>query len=255
MIANLHTHTVRCGHAVGTDRAYVETAVSRGLKTLGFSEHVPMPFPDGHESHYRLPIRLLDDYVSSVLALKQEYRGTIDIRLGFEAEYYPDLFDAMLELLRPYPVEYLLLAQHYNDSSERIYQTNPQFAESALVRYTDVSLEGLRTGRFSCFAHPDLMHFTGSRRVYRREMTRLIQGAAALNIPLEINLLGIRERRNYPSARFWKLAGELGCTAVFGCDAHSPGDVADPDNLREADAFAARFHLQPLPEIPLIKPF
>ena len=48
MIANYHTHTYRCGHAVGEDRQYVETAIERGLKVLGFSDHVPMPFPDGH---------------------------------------------------------------------------------------------------------------------------------------------------------------------------------------------------------------
>ena len=254
MIANYHTHTTRCGHAVGADRAYVETAVSRGLKTLGFSEHVPMPFPDGHESSYRVPLRLLDDYVSSILSLKEEYRDDIDIRLGFEAEYYPDLFGDMLEMLRPYPVEYLLLAQHFNDSSERVYHTNPQLAKSALVRYTDVTLEALKTGCFSCFAHPDLMHFIGSKAVYRREMTRLINGANELHIPLEINLLGLREHRNYPNPHFWEIAGELGCTAVFGCDAHSPDALADPENLLEAEAFAARYHITPQKEIPLIKP-
>ena len=62
MIANYHTHTYRCGHAVGEDREYVETAIARGLKTLGFSEHIPMPFPDGHEARFRMPFRLLDDW-------------------------------------------------------------------------------------------------------------------------------------------------------------------------------------------------
>ena len=38
MNCNYHTHTTRCGHAIGPDRAYVETAIARGLKTLGFSE-------------------------------------------------------------------------------------------------------------------------------------------------------------------------------------------------------------------------
>ena len=81
MQRNFHTHTARCGHAVGEDRAYVETAIARGLHTLGFSEHVPMPFSDGHESRYRVPMRLLDDYVTSVLSLQKEYRRQIDIRL------------------------------------------------------------------------------------------------------------------------------------------------------------------------------
>lgn len=255
MIANYHTHTARCGHAVGEDRAYVEAAISRGLKTLGFSDHVPMPFPNGHESNYRVPRRLLDDYISSVLRLKAEYAKQIEIRLGFEAEYYPDLFAAMLDMLRPYPVDYLLLAQHFVDSRELVYNTNPQTSEAALKLYADRCLEGLGTGRFSCLAHPDLFCFFGRPKVYRQEMTRLCLGAKEMRIPLEINLLGLREHKNYPSARFWKIAGALECPAVLGCDAHSPACVADPDNVSKAEAYAARYNVQLLNEIPLKRPF
>ena len=37
--ANYHTHTARCGHAIGTDEEYVQAAIQAGLKTLGFSDH------------------------------------------------------------------------------------------------------------------------------------------------------------------------------------------------------------------------
>ncbi|MBR5702290.1 MAG: PHP domain-containing protein, partial [Oscillospiraceae bacterium] len=156
MIANYHTHTYRCGHAVGEDREYVEKAIERGLKVLGFSDHVPMPFPDGHESRFRVPLRLLDDYVSSVLGLRAEYREDIDIRLGFEAEYYPDLFEGMLQVLSPYPVDYLLLAGHFNDSRETVYNPRMQLSRTDLKRYVDGVVAGMETGRFSCVVHPDL---------------------------------------------------------------------------------------------------
>lgn len=255
MLANYHTHTVRCGHAIGTDREYVESAIARGLRTLGFSEHIPMPFPDGHESRFRLPMRLLDDYVASVLALRQEYGDQITIRLGFEAEYYPDLFPAMLDLLRPYPLDYLLLAQHFIDSRECVYNTDPQSSEIALTQYTDRCLEGMRTGCFSYLAHPDLFRFTGDPDVYRREVIRLSTGAKELGIPLEINLLGLRERKNYPSPQFWEIVGEIRCPVVLGCDAHSPEDLAEPDNLREAEAFAKRFDICIEPDVRLRNPF
>ena len=255
MLINYHTHTTRCGHAVGTDREYVETAIARGLTTLGFSDHVPMPFRDGHESSFRVPIRRLEDYVTSVLALREEYRQQIDIRLGFEAEYYPDLFDAMLDLLRPYPVDYLLLAQHFVDSQERIYNTNPQSNQNAFRRYTDRCLEAMETGRVTYLAHPDLFFFIGDPNVYQWEVMRLCEGAKAMRIPLELNMLGLREHRNYPSERFWRIAGVMQCPVILGCDAHSPADVADPDNLREAEAFAREFGLHPNQDIPLRKPF
>ena len=31
MIANYHTHTPRCNHAVGTEEEYVQAAIQRGL--------------------------------------------------------------------------------------------------------------------------------------------------------------------------------------------------------------------------------
>ena len=255
MIANYHTHTFRCGHAKGEDRAYVETAIERGLQVLGFSDHIPMPFPDGHESGFRVPRRLLDDYVESVLALRDEYKGSIDIRLGFEAEYYPDLFGSMLHMIAPYPVDYLLLGQHFNDSGEAVY--NPDMADDPreLARYVDMVIRGMETGKFSCVAHPDLFHFEGAEQVYRQQMTRLCRRAKELDIPLEINILGMRTGRCYPCDRFWPLAKEWGCRVVLGCDAHDPEDVAAPEQLKLAMAYAARFGIEPEERIDLARPF
>ena len=254
MIVNYHTHTYRCRHAVGEDREYVEHAIARGLKELGFSDHVPMPFPDGHESNFRVPLKELEDYVNSVLSLKAEYKGDILIHLGFEAEYYPDLFESMLKLIEPYPVEYLLLAQHFNDSRETVYNPRMQLSRQALRAYVDMVVEGLGTGRFSCVAHPDLFHFAGPEETYRQQMTRLCRKAREADVPLEINILGLRQGRCYPNDLFWPIVKEIGCRAVLGSDAHDPKDVAEPEQLRRAMDYAARFGLVPEARIPLKKP-
>ena len=255
LTVNYHTHTARCGHAEGTDREYAEKAVERGLTLLGFSDHVTMPFPDGHESHFRVRRARLDDYVSSVLALKEAFRGRLRILLGFEAEYYPDLFEEMRTLLRAYPVDFLILGQHFNDSGERLYNTRPQADPAALAVYTDRVLEAAATGAFSYVAHPDLVNYTGSTEDYRREMRRLCEGTKALDIPLELNLLGFREKRNYPRAEFWEIAAAAGNRVVLGCDAHRPEHVADPENLAEAFAWLKRFGLKAEDGIRLKYPF
>ncbi len=254
MTANYHTHTFRCGHAVGEDRAYVDTAIERGLKVLGFSDHVPMPFQDGHESRFRVPLRLLEDYVTSVLDLKREYKGQIDIRLGFEAEYYPDLFPAMRALIAPYPVEYLLLGQHFNDSAETIYNPASQLSRQALSTYVDRVIEGMETGAYAYVAHPDLFHYAGPERVYRKEMLRLCQRAKALDMPLELNILGMREGRCYPCDRFWPLVREAGCRVILGSDAHAPNDVGHPAQVARAMAYLQRFGLTPQEDLSLCSP-
>ncbi len=52
--SNYHMHTTRCGHATGTDREYVESAIRLGYKTIGFSDHTPQPFPGGFVSPVRM---------------------------------------------------------------------------------------------------------------------------------------------------------------------------------------------------------
>lgn len=255
MLANYHTHTVRCGHASGTDREYVEAAIEGGLKTLGFSDHIPMPFPDGHDSRFRVPSALLEDYVQSVLSLREEYKDRIDIRLGFEAEYYPDLFEDMLEMLSAFPMDYLLLGQHFNDSLETVYNGRPQSDPHALSVYADRVISGMETGCFTYVAHPDLFRYTGPEQVYRQEMGRICRSAAMLDIPLEINLLGMRENRHYPDDVFWSVAAEHRCRAILGCDAHRPGDTAHPEQVNAALAYAARFGLVPETDVVLKKPF
>ena len=48
MIANYHTHTHRCNHAVGREEDYVKEALKVGLKLLGWADHTPYLFPGGY---------------------------------------------------------------------------------------------------------------------------------------------------------------------------------------------------------------
>lgn len=245
MIANYHTHTARCGHATGEDRDYVEQALARGLKVLGFSDHVPMPFADGRESRFRVPLARLEDYVGSVLALREAYKEDIRILLGFEAEYYPDYMERVDEMLAPYPVDYMILGQHFNDSNEALYNTKPQTDPAGLKTYVDRVLAGLASGRYLYLAHPDLVTWVGDEAVYRREMERLCRGVKALDYPLEINMLGMREGRPYPNPIFWEIAARVGNRCIIGCDAHSPEDVAHPEQIKKIRAFARKMGVEP----------
>ena len=102
MYANYHTHTYLSNHATGTPRDYVESAIRGGIRLLGFSDHVPYPFSTGHHSGYRVAVADTETYVSEILALREEYKDKIQIFIGYEAEYFPNEFDAMLKNIRKY---------------------------------------------------------------------------------------------------------------------------------------------------------
>ena len=60
MIANYHTHTHRCNHAIGREEDYVKEALKAGLQILGWADHTPYLFPNGYYSHFRMrPVQLL----------------------------------------------------------------------------------------------------------------------------------------------------------------------------------------------------
>jgi len=93
MNANYHTHTHRCQHAIGDDRAYVEQAILNGMKVLGFSNHCPWVYDTDYTSKSRMHPSEVDEYFSSLLALKEEYKNDITIYIGFESEYIPELME------------------------------------------------------------------------------------------------------------------------------------------------------------------
>lgn len=252
MIANYHTHTWRCNHATGTEREYVERGIQAGLKILGFSDHGPYIFPGEYYSKFRMKLSMLDDYVETIVKLRKEYKGKIEIPLGLELEYYPKLFPGLLPVLRDYPLDYLLLGQHFVGNEFDSPYSGLATVDTHMIRkYVDQSIDAMQTGLFTYFAHPDLLHFCGDRKIYCREMSRVCREAKACGIPLEYNLLGLAGGRNYPNPDFWHLAAEEGCLVVIGRDAHQANAFSDMETLHKAEAFLSDLGIVPLQTVSL----
>jgi len=254
MLVNYHTHTRRCNHATGSEREYIEQAIAAGIRVLGFSDHTPCPFPDGHNSWFRMPAATCGEYFDTIRRLREEYAGRIELHVGVEVEYYPAIFPAQLELLRRQGCEYMLLGQHYlYNEEDDIYCGRPSGDPARLVQYVDQTIEGMATGYFTYLAHPDLFHFTGDRALYRLHMARLCRAAKELDMPLELNLLGLHDARNYPDRDFWELAAREGNRTVLGCDAHRPEALNRPEAEAAGRRFLAELGLTPEESVPLVK--
>lgn len=252
MIANYHTHTYRCNHAKGDEEEYVLCALERGLDTLGFSDHTPYLFPGSYYSHFRMRPEELEDYCETVLDLRRKYAGKIEIPLGLELEYYPAFLPRLMDLLRDSPVEYLLLGQHFVGNEIGEHYSGAPFEEEGILKiYCHQTAEAMNSGLFSYFAHPDLIHYRGNPRTYAHHMRLICREAKSCGIPLEINLLGIREGRNYPNRLFWELAAEEGCQVVLGVDAHDSRHLLETASEEEALGMIRFFGLELLERIPL----
>ncbi len=252
---NLHTHTERCNHAVGDDQDYVEAAIAAGIQTLGFSDHVPMPYRNHFHSHIRMGVNELPDYTASILSLKEAYRGRIEILLGYEAEYDAELFPEMIRELSQYPFDYLIFGAHFIDNEYAgFYAGSETGDEKRLSAYVRNVVAGISTGVYTYLAHPDLIFYTGPDKIYEKYMRQICLAAKDADLPLEINLNGYRYHRNYPDERFFALAKEYENTIVLGFDAHNPDLFSDPDPIKKAEALIQRLDLTVTDEIPIIDP-
>ncbi len=255
MLANYHTHTTRCQHAWGEDKAYVEHAIAAGMQVLGFSDHCPWIFPDAYVSHTRMLPSQLDDYFSSIEMLKQEYKRDITIYVGFESEYIPELMEQQNRLLADYPVDYMILGEHFTgNESVSPYTGFPTKSEKDLIKYIDTIISGMETGKYSYVAHPDLLDFQGNAAVYDKHFLRLCRYLKDRDIPVEINLLGVIEGRHYTSERFLRLAQQTGNSAIIGCDAHTPDRLSNPEYVHTCEKLAEKFGLPLVDYLPGLGP-
>jgi len=221
--ANYHTHTTRCQHASGTDREYVEAAIEAGFEVLGFSDHGPHLYRDGYVSGVRMTMDGFEDYARSILELKKEYAGTIEVLLGLEMEYFPRTFAQEMDILSGYPLDYMILGQHFYDDEQNNPYVGRATTDPELIKtYVATSLEALDTGCFMYMAHPDIPEYLGDPAFYKKTMRPLYEALAAHRMPLEINVNGYREGKSYPSPALIDAGLPTGNRFIVGVDAHSP---------------------------------
>ena len=254
MFANYHTHTARCHHASGSDREYVEAAIKAGFHVLGFSDHVPYVI-DNYTYKFRMRPEETEGYINSIHALKEEYKKDIKILIGFEAEYYPTYFERTLDFINGFDYDYLILGQHHiDDGAEKGHLMHADNGDDVLVKYVDVVIEAIKTGKFTYIAHPDVINYNGDDDFYKEQMTRLCRAAKELSVPLELNCLGAARERCYPSERFFKIAGKVGNSVVLGVDAHSPDFLLDSSAVKKCEELMRKCDLFPLREVKIRNP-
>lgn len=255
---NYHTHTKRCGHAKGTDEEYVIAAIEGGFDELGFSDHAPMLFPKNlnYYSTYRIKPWDAQDYTQSIKELKEKYRDKILIHCGFELEYYPNLFKDEVEYLKSIGAEYFILGQHFTlDEYQNgaFYCGHETDSHEIFEQYLKQCIEGLETEKFTYLAHPDLINFTGDRDYYAEKMQKFCKRLKELGYPIEFNLLGFEEKRQYPNETFWRIAAEEKNRVIIGVDAHRPEALKNNELYNNAINYLSNFGITPIKEAELMK--
>lgn len=250
-LADYHTHTVRCGHAVGTMEAYVEAALAAGLTEIGFSDHIPMYWlpEDQRDPGTAMPMEQLEEYVADVLRLREQYRD-ISIRLGIEADFIPGREEDLRRILERYEWDYVIGSVHFIgdwnfDDPSKVNRYAEWDISDLYARFFTLERMAAESGLFDMMAHIDLIKKFGHRP--SNDLSRLYadvaESMAKAGVAIELSTAGWRKPvgEAYPNPSLLAECCRRGVPLVISSDAHSPEEVAWHFGEAKALALATGF--------------
>lgn len=259
MIANYHTHTYRCKHALGDDEAYVRAAIKAGFQTLGFSDHTPWPYP-AYRSNMRIELSEFAGYIENLTHLREKYADQIELKIGLECEYFETYLPWLTDLAATHHLDYLLLGNHFSapEDKEHIY-FSPPLSEEQIACYGELSEKALASGMYSCFSHPD---------IYARGMTELSdtvrsvarsisRAASVMDVPLELNIPSFELACCSPETltayrTLWEELLSSPVKVILGIDAHNPRSLQETEPVSEAEKFLGILGAQVIDKLPTL---
>lgn len=246
--ANFHTHTTFCdGHS--TAEEMVQSAIAHNIDILGFSSHSMYPF----SSSWHIPVNNVEAYCAEIRRLKEAYKDKIDIQLGFEADYIPNITSPDKKGdYKEFQPDFLIGSIHYivkeggnftvDDSAANVRANIANFytkggdwstldSRSYVHDYFEAERQMLEKGNFDIIGHPDLIRmrncvlgiFDEKDDFYKEEVKLTAKAIAKAGVIAEINT-GAIARGNmddvYPSEYFLNLLYELGVPVCINSDCH-----------------------------------
>lgn len=232
MLVDYHVHTGLCGHAQGTPEEYLTIAARKGLKEVGFSDHLIFHLDN---RNYSMPLSQLPEYIDLVRGL-QPAMNEPNVKLGVEVDYAPEVVEAIDRTLGGTKLDYVLGSVHtvrgwVFDDEHYIARYAKEDIDRLWEEYFKLVQEAARTGLFDVMAHPDLVKKFGYRP--RRDPWRLyvetLDAFKEAGVCIEVNTAGLRRpvREIYPSEAFVRLCSRERLPVTLGSDAHTPNEVGE----------------------------
>ena len=231
---NLHTHST---YADGKDtpEEMVREAIAKGFSGIGFSEHSYMPFSP---SKSQLRPEDTEKYQAEIYALKEKYKGQIDIFCGIEFESNSEMiyqgFDYLIGSVHYLKFDDAILGFDRNLEGALAY-VNTHFGGDGLAfakKYYETVIHLPEKGKFDILGHFDLLTKNNEQGKFidttdKKYLNLGFEAIHALQgkIPLfEVNTGAVaRGYRTapYPQLDFIKEFQKCGFGAVITSDCHN----------------------------------
>ena len=239
MLTNYHAHTKWCRHASCEVEELIVTAIEKGYEEFAITEHIP--FPTIREN--RMLVEEIDEFIGQIDTVTKKYADKIKVLKGLECEYYPQYHDYYIDLKNKYNLDFLIVGQHYSTIEEKIDFFNISL-DSEILLYEECLFKAMKSNLFAFVAHPDV-YLNGSsfNKQAKKTANNIFKLAEELNMPLEININGLRLGKGYPCKEFWKESKKYNLTYIINVDSHSLAAL-DHKSIKETYAMADELNIK-----------
>jgi len=236
MLTDYHTHTFRCGHAVGVLSEYIECAIAKGIGEIGLTDHLWLYFeePARRDPRWAMPEEQYAEHYAEMVAMRDHYRGRINVRVSVEADYIEGAEEQLMAILGRFEFDYVLGSVHFMDGwliddPEQAHRYREERIAEIYRRYYRRLQKAISLGAFDLLAHFDLPKKFGF--LPEEDLSDIVGETLDMvreaDLAIEVSTAGLRKPAGelYPNA--WIL-GEMYRREIpisLSSDAHDPGDV------------------------------
>ncbi len=244
---NYHTHT-RYSDGREELAPFVERALQLGMSQLGFTDHAPVTFPN----KWSMKWEEMDQYAASFHTLKEHYRNDIELFIGLEIDYIPEVSVPFSHFSRVMSLDYTIGGVHLvrHPGSGKLWfidgGSEEEYARGLEeVFHNDINLgitcfyqqqiEMMQKERPDVLAHFDKLKMHNKGRYFdedspmvqqlQQELLQVVKQQGAI---VEINTRGIYKGRCdelYPSDRLICDCLKAGIPLMLSSDAHHPDEL------------------------------
>jgi histidinol-phosphatase (PHP family) len=244
---NYHSHCLYCD---GTSEleSYLHEAVSQKVKSYGFSSHAPLPFPTLWAMRYGK----VAQYLEEATHLKTKFRDLIQVYVGMEVDYIPDMTGPKSDFIQSLRLDYVIGSVHFvygfpdgtrweidntskifKEGLKHIYKNN---IRKAIKDYYHLLREMIEVQTPDVVGHLDKIKihnanndfFDESEKWYQKNVIKTLESMAKTGCVLEVNTRGEYKKKvntTYPSRWILELALEMQIPITISSDAHHPKEI------------------------------
>ena len=252
-----HIHSPYCNHGTKDPlEDYVKKALQIGLTEMSFTEHLPLPHgipgvTDEFLDECGMYIENIMEYINDVKFLKEKYKNSIKINIGFEVDYFEGYEDKTIALLNQYG-EYIddsILSTHFVKYENNFYAIDMLEDFSSLLDkvgsldkvydiYFNTVLKSINSD-LGMYKPKRIGHITLVRRFAEQFpceynnielFSRVVEELKHRDYEIDYNTAGLRKElcgETYPSGIFLDIIDKNNIRKIYGSDSHSARDVGE----------------------------